>query len=244
MWDFTDAATALALAAFFTGRDDFAHQAARFVRTWFLADATKMNPHVKYAQLVPKVVDARPLGIIDMGPCTELLDAVALLAASHPQVWTPDDQRGLKHWFANFAQWLIESAPRKEEAASPNNHGDWYDVQVVYYLLYLGRHEQAAQIIRTRLIDRMLKQIEPDGRQPQELERTLAFGYSVFNLLGFAWLAVMGNRVGVDLWNHRTQDDRGLRRGIDWLLPYCQPGVAWPYQQIVPFTKENGETYR
>jgi hypothetical protein len=244
MWDFTDAATALAQAAYFTGRDDFAQRAAMLVRTWFLDDATRMNPHVKYAQFVPGVVEGRPMGIIDMAPCTELLDAMALLAASHPNVWTLEDERGLRHWFANFAQWLIESDFGKEEAASPNNHGNWYDVQLVYYLLYLARDEQAAQILRARAVDRMINQIEPDGRQPQELARTLAFGYSVFNLLGFAWLAVMGQRVGVDLWSYESSDGRSLKRAIDWLLPYCQPGATWPYQQIVPFTKENGETHR
>lgn len=244
MWDFTDAATALAQAAFFTGRDDFASRAATLVRTWFLDDATKMNPHVKYAQFVPGVVDGRPMGIIDMAPCTEMLDAIALLAASHPLIWTREDERGLMHWFANYAQWLIESDAGKEEAAALNNHGNWYDVQLVYYLIYLGRQEQAANILRARVIDRMLKQVEPDGRQPQELERTLAFGYSVFNLLGFAWLAVMGQRVGVDLWHHQSSDGRSLKRGIDWLLPYCEPGAVWPYQQIVPFTKKHGETHR
>jgi hypothetical protein len=119
MWDFTDAATAMALGAYFTGRDDFAQRAATLVRTWFLDDATKMNPHVKYAQFVPKVVEGRPMGIIDMAPCTELLDAIAMLAASHPQVWSRDDDRALRHWFANFAQWLIHSDPGREKRPAP-----------------------------------------------------------------------------------------------------------------------------
>ena len=43
--------TTLALAWFFTGRDEYALHAADNIRAWFLDKATKMNPHMRFAQL-------------------------------------------------------------------------------------------------------------------------------------------------------------------------------------------------
>jgi hypothetical protein len=76
------------------------------------------------------------------------------------------------------------------------------------------------------------RQIEPDGRQPRELERTRAW---VFNLTAFLHLARFGERLGVDLWNHQTADGRSLRRAIDYLLPFAARERPFPHQQITQF---------
>lgn len=41
----------LALAWFFTRRDEYAQHAALNIRTWFLDERTRMNPHMRFAQL-------------------------------------------------------------------------------------------------------------------------------------------------------------------------------------------------
>ena len=50
--DLVRGVTTLALGYFFTGREDYAAHAARLMRAWFLDDATRMNPHLRYAQAV------------------------------------------------------------------------------------------------------------------------------------------------------------------------------------------------
>src|SRR5262249_3141874 len=119
----------------------------------------------------------------------------------------------------------------KNEEAAPNNHGTWHSVQCATYALYLGDLERAKKII-LRGRERIATQILPDGRQPQELERTNSFDYSRFNILAHQDLAMLGGRVGEDLWNYQTSDGRSLRKAIDWLLPYMTGEKKWEHQQI------------
>lgn len=47
----------LALAWYFTGKENYARQAAKIVRTFFLDPEVGMRPHLKYAQLNPAKED-------------------------------------------------------------------------------------------------------------------------------------------------------------------------------------------
>src|SRR6266542_3786553 len=56
-----DRVQALALAYFFTGDEAYARAAARQLRVWFLDPATRMNPHLRFAQLVRGIDREREL---------------------------------------------------------------------------------------------------------------------------------------------------------------------------------------
>ena len=72
----------LALGYFFTDREDYAAHAAELLRVWFLDPATKMNPHLRYAQAVPGQNTGRGAGIIETHELSELIDFVSLLNGS------------------------------------------------------------------------------------------------------------------------------------------------------------------
>src|SRR6185295_14353949 len=67
------------------------------------------------------------------------------------------------------------------------------------------------------------------------LARTRAWDYSIFNLSAFLALATLGDHLGVDLWNYRTDDRSSLRTGIDFLLPFATGKKRFPYKQITRF---------
>jgi len=222
----------LALAYFFTGDERYADRAALLIRTWFLDDATKMNPNLQHAQFIKGVNDGRGIGIIESGRFLNVIDAVGLLQGS--KSWTAPDDQKLRAWFTEYVKWMRDSKNGQDEAAATNNHGSWYDVQLTSYLMFLGRDEEAKQVVETAKTKRIAKQIEPDGRMPRELARTKAFGYSRFNLMALTQLADLGNRLGVDLWHYRTDDGRCIQVALDWMIPYATGEKKWTYEQIEP----------
>ena len=228
----TSAASTLGLAYFLTGREEYAIHAARCVRTWFLDPGSKMNPHLRYGQGIPGLNEGRGIGIIETRGLPAMLDGLALIRGS--AAWTDKDDDGMHQWMRAYLDWLVTSAHGREEAENGNNHETWYNVQVAALALYTNQRKLAQRAVE-RGRQRLPLQIEPDGRQPRELERTRAWNYSVFNLEAYFALAMAGERAGVDLWNVRTRDGRSLRRALDFLVPYAAGERKWTYPEIGGF---------
>jgi hypothetical protein len=231
-----DAVETLSLAWYVTGDERYANRAALLLRTWFLDDATRMNPHLRYGQAIPGINDGRGIGLIETRGLARVVDALGLLAS--PEVWTAADQRAIDAWFDAYLTWMRESEHGRDEADEPNNHGTFYDVQVASYSLLLGKRDVARQLLSTVGERRIATQVEPDGRQPLELARTKAWSYSVGNLAGLMALARLGEHVDVDLWSIETADGRSIRRAIDFLAPYGVGKEPWPYPQINGWSAE------
>ena len=223
----------LSLAFFLKGNEEYAGKAALLLRAWFLDPATRMNPNLEYAQFIPGVNTGRGIGLIETRGLADVVDAIGLLQGS--KSWTAADQRGLEDWFGKFLQWMQESRNGREENAAKNNHGTYYDLQAATFALFLTRNDLARQIVETAKQKRIALQIEPDGRQPLELERTKAWSYSNGNLDGLMWLARLAENVDVDLWNYQTKDGRGIRPALEYLWPFAVGDQKWPYQQLGGF---------
>jgi hypothetical protein len=234
--EMAEAVETLSLAYYFTGDEKYAERSRLLLRTWFLEPDTRMNPHFEYAQAIRGVNTGRGIGLIESRLFTKVVDATGLIANS--QAWTEADQRGLEHWFTDFLSWMRTSNHGRDEAAEQNNHGTYYDVQVASYALLLGKKDLAAKVLQDAREKRIAVQIEPDGRQPLELVRTKAWGYSVGNLAGLMSLARLGEHVGVDLWHYETSDGRSIRGALDFLTPFGSGAKKWPYQQMGGFSSD------
>lgn len=219
----------LALAYYFTGEDKYAEAAARQIRTWFLDPATRMNPHLRFAQLVRGNPRERGSGIIDARWFIEVVDAVGLIQDS--KRWSAQDQQALQQWFATYLKWLLESPNGAHERVAKNNHGSWYAAQTAAYALFSGDTAQARSIIEG-VKERIGKQIMPDGSQPEELARTRSYHYSFFNSEALSRVAEMGRHVGVDIWNYRAPTGGSLRVAINHAAKYVGRERDWPGTQL------------
>ena len=226
-----EAVQTLTLAFHFTGQEQYAERAAQQLRVWFLDGKTKMNPNLTYAQMVKgKGHEGMPYGLIDSRRLIMMGDAMRILQKS--KSWTQEDQVGMKKWFEDYLHWMLTSNLGKREGEAENNHGVWYDVQVAAYSLFCGKTDLARNILEQAKTKRIAQQVEPDGSQPRELARTKSLTYVLFNLNAMVSLAMLGDQVGVDLWNYADTKGRGIRRALEWVIPYAKGEKTWEHQQI------------
>lgn len=239
----------LSLGYYFTGKEAYAEHAGKLLRAWFLAPATKMNPHLRYAQAIPGRSIGRGNGIIETHDLPKLIDAEALLQGSNG--WSRTDHSELRDWFSDYVKWLRESPAGQAEAQTRNNHGTWYDVQVASFAGFSEQPDVARQVLNQFSGRRVVDQIEPDGRQPRELARTRPWHYSLFNLEAIFDAASLADQYGIDLWNYASADKRSIRGALEWLIPFATGEKTWPYkepaielQQFAPLLRRGANAYR
>ena len=223
------AVRALTLMYTFTDDQKYAEKAAEYLRTWFIDPDTRMHAHLEYGQFIPGRSDGRSVGIIESRNFVFLIDYEPLLTTS--EFWTDADHQAFKAWMIEFHQWLTTSELGLEERARGNNHGSWCDYQVLALSQYSGEHELGKNISESIQSNRLEKQIESNGQQPEELARTKSFNYSVFNLSALIKIAILSENYGIDL--SRKQDDPSeLKLAIDYLLPFVTGEQTWEFKQI------------
>ncbi len=219
-----------------TGEAKYAEKASSTMRAWFITSETRMNPNLNHAQYVPGANTGSRTGIIRGMTILELVDCVKIFESSSS--WTAEDKAAWSSWLSNFAKWLQESEFGIAESKALNNHGTWYDVQVATFALEGGNTDLAKRIVSEAGEKRIAKQILPDGKQPLELMRTKSWDYSVMNLDAMVRLAMLGERLDVDLWNFTPPNGGGIRVAVDYLLPYATGEKEWAAKQIKDFKPE------
>ena len=222
--------TNLSLAYYFSGDEKYASHAALLLRTWFLDEATKMNPNLNYGQQIPGICEGRGIGIIETPCIAKMLDYEILLQSS--EAWTEADHEGFAKWIADYNEWLQTSDNGKDEARQHNNHGTWYDYQIVAFSIFTGQGGKATQQLKEVTMRRMDSQLEADGEQPFEMARTKPWGYCTMNLQAFVDLAIVGERVGVNLWEYTTPKGATLRKAIEWFFPFISGEQTFPKEEL------------
>ncbi|EIP97841.1 Alginate lyase [Opitutaceae bacterium TAV1] len=225
----SDSVWTLALAWYLTDHAPYAEQAAKITRIWFLDPGTRMNPDLEYAQAVPGVSKGRDIGIIDSVILINLTDGLALLENS--AAWTAEDRDGMHAWVSRYLDWLLSSKNGRSEQKQLNNHGTWYDTQVVQFALVTGRTRLARDTLLKARSARLLAQVLPDGRQLRELDRTSPLHYSAYNARALLTLAFQATHVGLgpEWWTSLESGETAprLRKALEFISPYASPQVHW-----------------
>lgn len=238
--DMTGAIYRLSLAYYFSENEKYAKKATELIHIWFLDKTTRMNPNLRYAQHIPGEADGRCYGVIDAYSFVEMLDGVQLLEKS--KSFTAKDSKKLKAWFSHFLKWLLSHPQAIEESDQKNNHAIAYDVQVAAYSLYTGNRKVFSDVLAYFPKRRIATQIAPDGSQPHELRRTLAFGYSQYNLHHIIDLMLMVKHQGLDFHKYGIRGEHSFFKAMDFLAPYMGKSVKlWPYQQISGWEEKQQE---
>jgi hypothetical protein len=220
----------LSWAYFFSDKKEYGVKALELLKVWFLNEDTKMNPNLNFAQAIPGKNTGRGIGIIEFAGITNIITSIEILEMN--KMMDENTSKAIRQWFTNYLLWLETSENGIFEKNTKNNHAVWYDVQVVSILMFLNRNEEAKMVLEDVKTKRIATQIDPNGKQPHELERTKALSYSTMNLRGFTELAYFGNRIGVDLWNYEDKNGGSIKKAYEFLAPYARGHKKWNYEQI------------
>jgi hypothetical protein len=226
----------LALGFYFTGDETYAAKAFRLLKTWFADKTTRMNPHLDYGQGIPGITIGRGIGIIETRILTNIPDALAMLRDS--KVFNNGIANAVRDWYAAYTKWLISSRNGRDEQLAKNNHGTYYDVQVVDFALFTGDTSLAAKIIRNYTFKRIDTQFTIQGEQPLELERTRSRSYSSMNLLGWNLLATLAKKTGSDIWHYESPERKSLYKTLIWFAPYLLENRKWERSQITSYSDD------
>lgn len=220
----------LGLAYYYTSDENYVACADKLLFTFFVNQETRMNPNLKYGQFVPGICEGRPAGIIETTGLTAIIEGIALL--SNSPKWSDNTHKGFQVWVREYYDWLHTHPIGVKERNAKNNHGTHYDKQCISMLLFLEDVEGAKNYIRKYTLKRLEEQVMPDGSQPHELSRTKSWNYSNMNMYGFMEIALMAEKIGVDLWHYERNGQIYMKTMIDWFIPYLKKEKKWKWKQV------------
>jgi len=210
---------ALAAAWVITRQQRYADHAAHHLRTWFLDEATRMNPALTYAQAIHGRFTGRGTGIIDTIHLVEVVRAATALESSH--ALSEADRSGLRAWFAAYLDWMSSSKNGMEERDAKNNHGTCWVMQAAEFARYTGTAKITAFCRDRYKTVQVPHQIAADGSFPEELRRTKPYGYSLFNLDAMATVCQILSTPGDNLFED-------MSKAMEYMVPFIADKSKWP----------------
>ena len=129
-----DDTTCLALAWKALGESTYAERAAQLIRTWFLDERTRMNPHLRFAQIVGETRSKKGYGILEFKDVYYFLDAVRIVEQSG--ALTKVELARLREWFTTYAGWL--DTIRRPNKLSGSERPGLYSRSTLRIANYLG----------------------------------------------------------------------------------------------------------
>ena len=224
---------ALTAAYVITGDETYAAQVLKHLRAWFLNAETRMSPHLLYGQAIKGRVTGRGVGIIDTIHLMEVARSIQMLAEAG--VIEPEDLEGLKGWFGEYLRWMTTHEYGIDERDRINNHGSCWVLQVSVFAQLAGEEELLAycrERFKTVLVP---NQIAEDGSFPLELARTKPYSYSLFNLDILASVCHVLSTPEDNLWEFSLPNGTGMRRAMEFMVPYIADKSAWPHPPDVMY---------
>jgi hypothetical protein len=222
---------ALASAYKITGDEKYVKHAFLHLKAWFVNAETLMNPNLLFAQAIQGRFTGRGIGIIDTIQLMEVAQGVIVM--QHSKAADSEALAAIKKWFAEYLTWLTTHQYGKDEMNAENNHGTCWTMQVASFAK-LTENKALLNFCRERYQTVHLpNQMAADGSFPREIKRTKPFGYSLFNLDAMATLCQILSDNETNLWTFQLADGRSIKKGIEYLYPFVNDKLLWPFQKDV-----------
>jgi hypothetical protein len=150
----------------------------------------------------------------------------------------PGVSGSVKAWFADYLAWMTTHPYGIEERDTKNNHATCWLMQAASFARLTG-NSGVLQFARDRFNNVLIPgQVAADGSFPEELRRTKPYGYSLFNLDAMATICQILSTRQDNLWTFQLPDGRGMRKALDFMVPYIQNKSSWPHPADVMYANE------
>jgi hypothetical protein len=202
----------LSIFYYVTKSEEYAQRAIKIIRSFFINEQTKMNPNLTHSQIImvgEKDIKTRGL-IIDADRLFMFPDTVEILKVS-PE-WKDSDEESIKKWFDEMASWFLTNPRGIRQGGYHHNIKTSYLKQLIAYLCLAGRVDEAKEYISNNIKELLIKQIDSNGLQVQELNRVKSRHYCDYNLALLCDLAKICFNLGYNIWNHEDKNGCGSIR--------------------------------
>lgn len=216
-----------------TGEEKYAAYAVDHLKAWFVEEQTRMNPSLLYGQAIKGRHPGRSIGIIDTIHLVEVARAAKQLGGSPS--FPKEDQEAVKAWFREYLKWMNTHPYGKQEKQHPNNHGVCWSLQAVAFADLTGDVDQLEWIRHQFKTVYLAKMMDHRGGFPRELQRTKPYGYSLFMIDVMAGVAHLASTPEDDLWTYQLPDGRGMKKGMEFIVPYIVDKKSWPKKPDVMY---------
>jgi hypothetical protein len=214
----------------------YASKAAEHLRAWFVAERTRMNPNLQYAQAIHGITTGRGIGIIDTIHLVEVTRAIEVLKDSSALSMT--ELGSITQWFKEYLLWMTTSKNGTDERDAKNNHGTCWLMQVAAFA-QLTNDQKLLNYCRERFKTVIVpNQIAENGSFPEELRRTKPYGYSLFNLEAMATICEILSTPHDNLFSYESVNGRSFRRAMEYMAPFIRDKKSWPMKPDVMYDKE------
>ena len=201
---------------------------------WFLNEETKMNPHLKFAQVIRGKQKENEKGLIDFKDIYYLLSALKLIEEDFSSIEN-FNILDFKYWLIEYYSWLTKSNIGKKEASSVNNHATCYLLQKAAIESYLGMENKLFETLLCSFVF-INNNISDNGEQKKELLRKTSKHYCCFNLQQILNInSIFINSLNMNLFKFYGTRENKILNGILWLY---ERKNKWHYPQIDYFDNQ------
>ncbi|KAJ6464037.1 chondroitin AC/alginate lyase [Mycena sanguinolenta] len=163
---------------------NYSQNIAKFVDTWFLNNATGMNPNLNYAQMErgPTGQVGSHTGVLDLKGMAKVVSGILILRQRNCTDWTEALDTQMITWTNQYINWLETNKLGIDECASLNNHGSFCFNQLSALKLLVNDVQGSINVSNTYFQGIYKGQINSTGDQPFEATRTHPYHYRNYNL--------------------------------------------------------------
>ena len=225
----TDRMQYLSIAFYISDEKKYYDAAVSQLNVWFVNKDTYMYPNLEYGQVIPgkNANKGRSTGIISTYSfINNTLESIRLIESKKQLPETTSKE--IKKWFTDYLDWCVSSEFGIECSKGNQNIAIAYDVMLYNMSLYTGNSKIHKRIKNNFSKTRLDVQIKQDGSQPEELKRTMAMGYSIYNLTHILDFCIICETEG---YHYYDENKTRIDAAVDFLASYLGRKDEWPYQQ-------------